>query len=87
MQAQAKKHRKQSVILRSMLAFSLRPLRSLRLIFLGKSEKRVVNAEQSRYNFFLRRTEQREKVPVAQLDRASVYGTEGRGFESLRAHH
>jgi hypothetical protein len=25
-------------------------------------------------------------APVAQLDRASVYGTEGRGFESLRAH-
>jgi hypothetical protein len=25
-------------------------------------------------------------APVAQLDRASVYGTEGRGFEFLRAH-
>jgi hypothetical protein len=25
------------------------------------------------------------KAPVAQLDRASVYGTEGREFESLRA--
>jgi hypothetical protein len=25
-------------------------------------------------------------APVAQLDRASVYGTEGREFESLRAH-
>ena len=24
------------------------------------------------------------KAPVAQLDRASVYGTEGRAFESLR---
>ena len=27
----------------------------------------------------------RRSAPVAQLDRASVYGTEGRGFESLRA--
>ena len=27
------------------------------------------------------------KAPIAQLDRASVYGTEGRGFESLWAHH
>ena len=26
-------------------------------------------------------------APVAQLDRASVFGTEGRGFESLLAHH
>jgi hypothetical protein len=26
-------------------------------------------------------------APVAQLDRASVYGTEGRGFEFLRAHY
>ena len=26
-------------------------------------------------------------APVAHLDRASVYGTEGRGFESLQAHH
>src|SRR5207302_10341973 len=26
-------------------------------------------------------------APVAQLDRASVYGTEGWGFKSLRAHH
>jgi hypothetical protein len=25
-------------------------------------------------------------APVAQLDRASVYGTEGREFESLRAY-
>ena len=25
------------------------------------------------------------QAPVAQLDRASVYGTEGREFESLRA--
>ncbi len=40
---------------------------------------------ESQYNFFLRRTELGRKVPVAQLDRASVYGTEGRGFESLRA--
>ena len=27
------------------------------------------------------------QAPIAQLDRASVYGTEGRGFESLWAHH
>ncbi len=26
-------------------------------------------------------------APVAQLDRVSVFGTEGCGFESLRAHH
>ena len=26
-------------------------------------------------------------APVAQLDRASVYGTEGQRFESSRAHH
>ena len=26
-------------------------------------------------------------APVAQLDRASVFGTEGWGFDSLRAHH
>jgi hypothetical protein len=26
-------------------------------------------------------------APVAHLDRASVYGTEGRVFESLQAHH
>jgi hypothetical protein len=25
-------------------------------------------------------------APIAQLDRASVYGTEGQGFESLWAH-
>src|ERR1700733_4079938 len=29
----------------------------------------------------------RSRAPVAQLDRASVYGTEGREFESLRARH
>jgi hypothetical protein len=27
-----------------------------------------------------------ENAPIAQLDRASVYGTEGQGFESLWAH-
>ncbi len=27
------------------------------------------------------------QAPVAQLDRASVFGTEGWGFESLRAYH
>ena len=27
------------------------------------------------------------RAPIAQLDRASVYGTEGLGFESLWAHH
>jgi|YelNatPaOPRAMG01_1025707.scaffolds.fasta_scaffold00070_68 hypothetical protein len=27
-----------------------------------------------------------KKAPVAQLDRASDYGSEGWGFESLRAH-
>lgn len=27
-----------------------------------------------------------EDAPIAQLDRASVYGTEGLGFESLWAH-
>ncbi len=26
-------------------------------------------------------------VPVAQLDRVSDYESEGRGFDSLRAHH
>ena len=26
-------------------------------------------------------------APVAQLDRASDFGSEGSGFESLRAHH
>ena len=26
-------------------------------------------------------------APLAQLDRASGYGPEGRGFESLRAYH
>jgi hypothetical protein len=29
----------------------------------------------------------RTSAPVAQLDRASVYGTEGREFESLRARY
>ena len=28
-----------------------------------------------------------EIAPVAQLDRASDFGSEGLGFESLRAHH
>ena len=28
-----------------------------------------------------------ENVPVAQLDRVSDYESEGRGFDSLRAHH
>jgi hypothetical protein len=28
-----------------------------------------------------------KEAPVAQLDRASVYGTEGLGFESLLAHY
>jgi hypothetical protein len=27
------------------------------------------------------------KAPIAQLDRASVFGTEGWGFKSLWAHH
>jgi hypothetical protein len=31
-------------------------------------------------------TEKREIAPVAQLDRASDFGSEGLGFESLRAH-
>ena len=29
----------------------------------------------------------RSWAPVAQLDRAPVYGTGGQGFESLPAHH
>lgn len=29
----------------------------------------------------------RRQAPVAQLDRASVYGTEGQRFESSRAHY
>ena len=32
-------------------------------------------------------TEKKEIAPVAQLDRASDFGSEGLGFESLRAHH
>ena len=32
-------------------------------------------------------TEKKEIAPVAQLDRASDFGSEGSGFESLRAHH
>ena len=28
----------------------------------------------------------KQDAPIAQLDRASVYGTEGQGFESLWAH-
>ena len=31
-------------------------------------------------------TEKKEIAPVAQLDRASDFGSEGSGFESLRAH-
>ena len=31
-------------------------------------------------------TERKEIAPVAQLDRASDFGSEGLGFESLRAH-
>jgi hypothetical protein len=32
-------------------------------------------------------TEKKEIAPVAQLDRASDFGSEGSGFESLRAHN
>ena len=32
-------------------------------------------------------TEKKEIAPVAQLDRASDFGSEGLGFESLRAHY
>ena len=32
-------------------------------------------------------TERKEIAPVAQLDRASDFGSEGSGFESLRAHY
>jgi hypothetical protein len=35
----------------------------------------------------LLRTFGEENAPVAQLDRASDYGSEGWGFESLQAHH
>ena len=31
-------------------------------------------------------TKKKEIAPVAQLDRASDFGSEGLGFESLRAH-
>ena len=35
----------------------------------------------------LQAVERKELAPVAQLDRASVFGTEGWGFESLRAYY
>ena len=31
--------------------------------------------------------DQKSSAPVAQLDRATAFEAEGRGFESLRAHH
>ena len=36
---------------------------------------------------FVRHTEIQQNAPLAQLDRASGYGPEGRGFESLTAYH
>src|SRR5690606_34352019 len=38
------------------------------------------------YSRFVRTSQTKEYAPIAQLDRASVYGTEGQGFESLWAH-
>ena len=37
------------------------------------------------YSKLLCSNELNSEAPVAQLDRASVYGTEGRGFEPLQA--
>ena len=35
----------------------------------------------------IKKKQKTEYAPLAQLDRASVYGTEGRAFESPMAHH
>ncbi len=36
---------------------------------------------------FMRHTSATNRAPVAQLDRVSASGAEGRGFESRRAYH